>query len=175
MEIIIVLGYGFKSSNTLFANRRPNITLLSDDGNIIEQNHLKTSDDTIFLQGTLSSDIPLSYSLRGGPRFKNIPGLDWRIYGETGEIRITATGLFLNVGYSDLKVEVHNFENDTVEEVAMDRDEIDEIGELRARNVARIYRELENGVINCTFEDAVARHEFIESLYKENGYVEEAK
>jgi hypothetical protein len=45
-------------------------------------------------------------TLRGGLMPKNAPGLDWRIYGETGEIRITATGPFLQVGYEDLTIEV---------------------------------------------------------------------
>lgn len=43
---------------------------------------------------------------------------------------------------------------------------------MAARNVGRVYREFNKGNINCTFEDAVQRHEFIEKLYKENGYVE---
>jgi hypothetical protein len=35
--------------------------------------------------------------------------------------------------------------------------------------VARVYNGLAEGVINCTFEDAVERHELIDGMYKENG------
>jgi len=61
---------------------------------------------------------------------------------------------------------------DTVEVVEADKDEIDDLVGMAARNVGRVYREFNKGNINCTFEDAVQRHEFIEKLYKENGYVE---
>jgi hypothetical protein len=30
---------------------------------------------------------------------------------------------------------------------------------------------LAEGRVNCSFEDAVERHEFIEGLYRDNGYV----
>jgi len=101
-----VLGYGFTSSHALLANRRTTTKLTNADGKILDEKHPITADDTIFLQGMLSSGIPLSYSLRGGPKFKDVPGLDWRIYGETGEIRLTATGPFLQIGYPDMKIEV---------------------------------------------------------------------
>ncbi|TVY83710.1 Galactose/lactose metabolism regulatory protein GAL80 [Lachnellula suecica] len=173
-----VLGYGFQSSNGLLENRRQKIDLVDGEGKVVERGVPKTSDDTIFVQGTLSSGIPFSLNLRGGAPFKGTPGLDWRIYGETGEIRVTASGPFLQVGYPDMKIELHNFAKDTAEEIEVARDELDieapeaAFGGYAARNVGRVYRGLAKGEINCSFEDAVERHEFLEELCKQNGYVE---
>ncbi len=73
--------------------------------------------DTVFLNGILKSGIPLSVSLRCGKPFKGQPGLDWRIYGEKGEIRITGGGPCIGAGDPDLKVEIHDFDKSEVEKV----------------------------------------------------------
>lgn len=44
---------------------------------------------------------------------------------------------------------------------------------MPGRNVGRVYEKFKDGVEICTFEDAVERHEFIEAMYKENGYTED--
>lgn len=168
----LVLGYGFKSVKSLLANRRTHITLTDASGKVIEAQHPKTADDTIFVQGTLSTGIPVSLTLRGGAPFKDTPGLIWSIYGTKGEIRVTASGPFLQIGYPDLKIEVHDLDTDTVEVVSPeDKEDLAELP-LPGRNVGRVYKALEKGVSNCSFEDAVERHTLIEGLYKENGYNE---
>jgi predicted dehydrogenase len=131
----------------------------------------KDTDDIIYFIGTLKNDIPLSFSLRAGGAFKDTPELDWRIYGEEGEIRVTSSSGFLSVGTDDMKIELHDFQKDSVEQVEIPADELDKLGRP-ARNVARIYRALAAGEVNCSFEDAVQGHELIEKLYKENGYTE---
>ena len=169
------MGYGFTPApKTLVANRRKTQTLLDKDGKVLNSNFPKTSDDTIFLHGYLTSGIPISYTLRGGIPFKDTPGLDWRIYGSKGEIRVTASGPFLQVGYPDVKIQVHNVEKGTVEEVKIEEDDVDALLKgygLPSKNVGRIYRELSEGRNNCSFDDAVERHDFIEEIYKENGIV----
>lgn len=51
-----VLGYGFEPApKTLLAIRRKTVKLLDADGKVLEENHPKTADDTIFLNGFLSS------------------------------------------------------------------------------------------------------------------------
>lgn len=165
----LVLGYGFSSPpKSLLANQRKSLKLVDSSGKVVKENVPKDTDDTIFLTGTLSSGIPVSMTLRGGAPFKGTPGLDWRIYGEKGEIRVTASGPFLQIGYPDMKIEVHDFEKDTVEEVKLEKDEFDSFG-IPARNVARVYKELSEGRNNCTFEDAVERHRLLQGMYKENG------
>jgi predicted dehydrogenase len=166
----IVLGYNFQSApKTLLASRRKFTKLVTPNGDVTNDKYPVTADDTIFLHGTLSSDIPLSFSLRGGKPFKGTPGLDWRIYGEKGEIRITASGPFLQVGYPDMKIQVYDFEEDRVEDVVVEKDEFDKNFAGPVGNVARVYRALVRGENNCSFEDAVERHELIDEMYKENG------
>jgi len=173
-----VLGYGFKSAHSILSNRRPTIKLLDSTGKVVEEKHAKTSDDTIFLQGLISSSsspgdgIPFSYTLRGGKPFPSTNGLTWSIYGQTGEILVTASSPFLQIGYEDMKIQLHDFASDKVEEV--DFAELEKLGDLPmpGRNVARVYRALAQGKESCTFEDAVERHEFIEGLYRDNGYTE---
>ncbi len=176
-SICTVLGYGFvPGPKTLLASRRDDQKLLNAEGKILNEKFPVTSDDTIFLNGTLSSGIPISYSLRGGKPFKGTPGLDWRIYGVKGEIRVTATGPFLNVGYEAMNAEVFDFESDSIESVEVERDEFDlpdreegKVWGLPSRNVGRLYKDFAEGNDNCTFEDAVERHALIEGMYKENG------
>jgi predicted dehydrogenase len=167
-----VLGYGFTATRALLENRRTHVNLVDAEGKVVKENVPKTADDTIFLTGTLSTGIPVSMSLRGGKPFKGTPGLDWRIYGETGEIRVTAMGPFLQIGYPDMKIELYDVEKDTVEEVQIPKDDFDDGYEFAARNVGRLYRGLAKGEVNCSFEDAVLRHELLEELYQQNGYLE---
>lgn len=165
-----MLGYGFESPpKTLLAARRKFTKLIDVSGKVVDEKYPITADDTIFLNGTLTSGIPLSFALRGGKPFKGTPGLDWRIYGEKGEIRITAGGPFLQVGYPDMKIQVFNFEEDKVEDVEVEKDEFDGAFGLPVGNVARIYRGLVKGENNCSFEDAVERHALIDGMYRENG------
>lgn len=168
-----VLGYGFQTPpKSLLANRRKTVQLVTPDGKVLEENHPKDSDDTIFLNGTLSTGIPISLTFRGGDPFPGTPGLDWRIYGSKGEIRVTATGTLLSIGYPDVLVEL--IENDKTEKevIEVETDEFDEGEEfgIWARNVARVYKGFSKGEVVCSFEDAVERHAFLDGLYKENGY-----
>jgi len=170
-----VLGYDFSPSpKALLASRRSHQKVLSSSNELVKEKHAITSDDTIFLHGTLSNGIPLSFSLRGGKPFKDVPGLDWRIYGETGEIRITSSGPFLNIGYPDVKIAISDFGMDggdskDVVTVEVEKDEFDDDAwGIPSRNVARVYKELAEGRVNCSFEDAVERHELIDGMYKEN-------
>jgi len=175
LKLKIVLGYDFSPSpKALLASRRSHQKVLSSSNELVKEKHAITSDDTIFLHGTLSNGIPLSFSLRGGKPFKDVPGLDWRIYGETGEIRITSSGPFLNIGYPDVKIAISDFGMDggdskDVVTVEVEKDEFDDDAwGIPSRNVARVYKELAEGRVNCSFEDAVERHELIDGMYKEN-------
>lgn len=165
-----MFGYGFETPpKTLLASRRKFTKLIDSKGTVVDEKYPITADDTIFLHGTLSSGIPLSMSLRGGKPFKGTPGLDWRIYGEKGEIRVTAGGPSLQVGYPDMKIQVFDFEKDEVEDVQVEKDEFDGTFALPVGNVARVYRSLVEGEMNCSFEDAVERHKLIDEIYRENG------
>jgi predicted dehydrogenase len=169
----IVLGYGFIGPpKTFLANRRKTQILLSNSGQVLEEKHPMTGDDTIFLHGTLSSGIPLSASLIGGKPFPGESGLDWRIYGENGQLRITSPSPFVQIGFPEMRIQLMEGEGEA-KDVEIERDEFDEGGkyEYPARNVGRLYKGFAEGEINCSFEDAVERHELLDGMYKENGIV----
>lgn len=163
-----VLGT-FKTASGILANRRPLIQLLNKDGSVAVKDFPKTTDDTIFVHGIANNDTPVSINLRGGKAFKGTPGQDWRIYGEKGEIRLTASGPLLQIGYPDIAIAVHDFASDEVEEIDMGKDPFGEFN-MPVRNVARVYEAIAAGdtSILCGFEDAVERHRLIDTLYKAN-------
>lgn len=186
-QLQLALGYGFKSPHALLQTRRETCTLMNDDGSVAEKDIPKTADDTMFITGTLSTGIPVSFNLLGGDPFPGTNGLEWFIYGEVGTIRLTAPGPFLQIGYSDMKIELHDFATNSVKEIAIPQDEFDhnapkpgsvefpynpDMADFASLNMGRLYKFLATGASNCSFEDAVERHEFLEELYKQNGYIE---
>jgi len=179
-----VLGYKVGNPSALLRTRRPTVTLMNDDGTIGNENVPKTADDTIFVSGELGDDrIPTSWSLLGGAPFPGTPGLEWRIYGMNGTIRVTAGGPFLQIGYDDQKIQVHEFSTGVVREVDVSKDEFDEepsmdfpynpaFADHARKNVGRLYKHLAAEQESCTWEDAVERHNLLEKLYELNGYSE---
>lgn len=180
-----VLGYGVENPHALLRTRRETTNLLNDDGSVAEESIPKTADDTIFVSGELGSDkIPTSFQLFGGDAFPGTDVLDWRIHGMNGTIRVTASGPFLQIGYPDQKIEVHDLATGKVQNVEIPRDEFDEMAtpdelphgmysrDFGFKAIGRFYKHLATGAESCTWEDAVERHELIEELYRQNGYTE---
>ena len=86
-----VLGYPMNNPYALLRTRRPTCTLMNDDGTVDKESIPKTADDTMFVTGELGDDkVPTSFNLLGGEPFPGTPGLEWRIYGMDGTIRVTA-------------------------------------------------------------------------------------
>ncbi|KAK7998412.1 hypothetical protein PG989_006452 [Apiospora arundinis] len=164
------LGSAFDSTKThaLLANRRPFVKLTKADGTVLSDKHPKTTDDTILIHGVLSSSVPVQFTLHGGPAFKGTPALDWRVLGSKGELRITASGVFLQIGYPDQKIEFFDSAADKVTEVPIQTDKWDKLLPQPAGNVARVYEliagDAEAKKSLCTFEDAIERHRFLEGL-----------
>lgn len=163
------LGSTFEptKSNALLTVRRPLIKLTKADGTVISDHHPQTAEDTIFINGMLASSVPVQYTLRGGAPFKGAPALDWRILGTKGELRVTASGVFLQIGYPDQKIEFFDAAADHVTEVPIKADEWDKLP-IPARNVARVYEgiagDAEAKKHLCDFDDAIERHRFLDSL-----------
>jgi len=163
----------FATWDALLSNQRTTIDLVDAEGNVVHKDHPKSTHDQIMLHGTLESGAVVSMSLRGDKNFKGQPAMDWRIYGSTGEIRITCSGMLLQMGYEDEKIEVYDFATDALETVAIRvppaEAELERLP-MAARNVGRVYEAIakgETGVL-CDFEGAVKRHEFIHEMYKRN-------
>ena len=145
----------------------------------------RTSYDQILLQGHLENGALFSFHMRGGMPFPGTPALDWRIYGEKGEIRVTTPSANLHFGGPGHTIQCHDHESGTVEDVALPQDEFDE-RELPwpARAPARIYeafaaskdKQAESIPAYATWEDAVQRHRLVEEMYErvKNGGAEKA-
>lgn len=82
-----------------------------------------------------------------------------------------------------MKLEIHDVESDTVEEVKVINEAVVGIDGIPGGNVARVYRALRElregkgeglvaGGALCGFEDAVERHRVLEGIYRENGILE---
>jgi len=155
-----------KQYSTFIGNQRPETRIVDRATNTVVDTVIKTSADQILLQGTLQSGALLSYHLRGGKPFPSAPKFLWRIYGDKGEIELTASSAGLNVGYGDEQILVHDQATGNVEKVEVEKDEWDELG-VTARNVARLYEAFRNGETDgvASFEEAVKHHELIDGMY----------
>lgn len=85
-----VLG-NFQSLDSLFQTNYKHYDILNTKGEVVEKNHLKTSPDTILVQGTLSSGAAASvtFCTTAGPTIDGV-GFRWLITGTDGEIEVTA-------------------------------------------------------------------------------------
>ena len=145
---------------------RPEVPIMASDGTILETVATDVADH-IMLQGILrSSGAPLSVTFRRGPPFKGTPGFIWSIYGEKGEIRITAAGPALQANDDETTIAVHTFDQEDVEVIACDRC----VKDLpkSARNVAAMYEALATKETRKypDFGPAVLRHRQIEEVIK---------
>ncbi|RDW60244.1 oxidoreductase-1 [Coleophoma crateriformis] len=158
------------SVRSLLAIRQPFLKLVDDSGKVVNDKVPKDTHDTMGLSAFTKSGIPVTLTMRSGTPYKGTSALDWRIYGTKGEIRITASGPFIQIGYPDQKIEVHDFAKDEVKEIEV-KDEWEDLA-MPARNVTRVYEGLlgKEGNVDllCSFEDAVERHRLCEKMYEQN-------
>lgn len=128
----------------------------------------RTSYDQILLQGHLENGALFSFHMRGGMPFPGTPGLEWRIYGEKGEIRLTTPSANLHFGGPGHTIQLHDPATDKVEDIQPPQDEHDDAGlPWPARGPARIYDAFAAGEEGHypTWEDAVKRHRLVEEMY----------
>lgn len=153
-------------SSTLLETRRTTSDVVKADGTVLKDVPKNTKDHIHVISKT-SDGAPVTILLRGGKPFKDTPTLDWRIYGETGELRLTSSGLAF---HPDPKLEVHTFLTDEVEVVEIPSDSGFEELPAIARNTGRLYDAIArgDGAHLTTFEDALKRHRFIDQLLKYN-------
>lgn len=154
----------FASFTSLLGNQRPIVDIVAD-GKVVESGVKKDTSDQIMIQGTLTSGAVMSVHMRGGKGFKGTPALVWRIYGEKGEIRITAAAVLLQMGLYDAAVTVYDNSTDTVEVVNLPKDPYEHLPEW-GRNVASLYNAFAEEANYPTFDDAVERHRFIDRVCK---------
>ena len=187
-----VLGYEWSKTSSVLVTGRKETVLVGKTGEVIDEHFPVGAPDAVFFQGLLKGDgesvgreVPINMSIRGGQVFKDTDGMEWRIYGEKGEIRVTAAGPFLQVGYEGMSVKVYDFQADQVEEVKWDESPFEGL-EMKVRNVAKVYEaiwrvleEAKGKAVTeeqlkkerlCSFEDAMDRHKLLDGMLKENGF-----
>lgn len=164
----IVLGEP-KSFESVLAVQRPTVKIINKDGSTAKKDIKVTSHDQILVHGKLNSGAVFSINVRGGDQFKGESGVDWRIYGEKGEVWVKALNMHMQI-FGGTSICHHNFEKDEVEEIDFLEEEFNDMYPIH-RNVARLYEAVAaaDPAAFCTFEHAVKRHRFIDALYKQNG------
>jgi len=164
----LVLGEP-KSFDSVLAVQRPAVNIINKDGSTAKKDVKVTSHDQILVHGKLNSGAVVSINVRGGNQFKGESGVDWRIYGEKGEIWVKALNMHMQI-FGGTSIRLHDFEKDEAKEIDFLREEFNDMYPIH-RNVARLYKAVaaEDPAAFCTFEQAVERHRFIDALYKQNG------
>lgn len=155
--------------NSILSNQLPEVELIKKDstsGGMVK----KDTHDQIMLQGYFKSGAVLSIHQRGGEAFKGEPGLIWRIYGEKGELQITAAGSFLQIGYPDMRILLHDHASGEVEQVDWQTKQGAEWKDLPmpAQNVARLYEAYAEGKTDAypEWDVALTRHKMLDELYR---------
>ncbi|KAF2209825.1 hypothetical protein CERZMDRAFT_46197 [Cercospora zeae-maydis SCOH1-5] len=165
-----VLG-PLRSFHSLLATQRPVVDMVNADGTVQEKNVQVTSSDQLLLHGALENGAVFSMHVRGGPPFKGGPGMEWHIYGETGEMWIRGPNMHLQI-YGGTSVRLHDFATDKVHEMPLLKEAFDEWLPIH-RNVARVYEAIASGETGnptfCTFEQALENHRRIAEMYVQNG------
>ena len=138
---------------------------MASDGTILETVVTDVANHRM-LQGILSSGAPLSVTFRRGPPFKGTPGFIWSVYGEKGEIRITAAAPASQADDDETIIAVHSFDQEDVEVIACDRS-VKDLPES-ARNLAAMYEAFATKETRKypDFGHAVLRHRQIEEMIK---------
>lgn len=147
-------------------NGHPLVDIIAPDGSIAEKGRKKDVPDQIMFHSKTSKGVLFSFYQRGGEPFPGTPALEWRIHGETGEIRITSPIIFLNFGHPDTNIELFDHKMGEVEVVKEVEDELKHLP-MKARNIGRMYDLFARGEEgDYDFEHAVERHRFLDELYR---------
>ena len=101
--------------------------------------------------------------------FKGEAPLVWTVTGETGELRLTATGgpgLNAMSHGEPVAIEVYDFATETVEDVGWKWDEARSDLPVNARNIGALYEAFAQGDESRypTFDHAVKRHRQLETM-----------
>ncbi|KAF9874175.1 oxidoreductase family protein [Colletotrichum karsti] len=157
-----------------FQIQRPEIGLVdSSTGNVIEEVRSDVP-DLITVSGSIGPDSDVAVkgasilgSFHLGKPFPGEPRLVWSIYGEKGEIRLTAGSSLLQAkGYDEpVLLKVHDYGDDRVEDIDWSWEDWQEELPIAARSVAVLYERFAAGSPDLpTFEEALRRHEQLELI-----------
>ncbi|KAF2837686.1 NAD-binding Rossmann fold oxidoreductase family protein [Patellaria atrata CBS 101060] len=166
LEAILCVLDELESFNSIIEVKRPEIQLLDHSGQVVGTTQ-RTAHDQVLIQGHTKAGTLLSYHLHGGAGFDGKEGLNWTIYGEKGEIKVSGPNSYLHIGDESLSIAVHDHGSGRVEDIVIDTDVFDTLP-LFSRNVARIYEafaDKRQGEYR-EWDHAVLRHKMVEELYE---------
>ncbi|KAF2433434.1 NAD(P)-binding protein [Tothia fuscella] len=123
----IMIGYAHMIDyvHEVLGELTPKVKILGKDDSILTSG----VPDLLAIHGQLAKGksnvgdkATLTVTWRSGQPFKGSPGLVWTINGEKGEIRITSpSGPYLQLTLDEpIKIELHDFESDEVQEIEWD-------------------------------------------------------
>lgn len=128
--------------------------------------------DLILVTGSLPetdrivNGASISLRFRRGQAFQGEPALRWTISGEKGEIRlISHSGPGINAISDNVVIEVHDFETDSVQNIAWDWGSYIELPSV-ARNTGALYDAFASGntATYADFEHGLRRHRQLDEI-----------
>ncbi|EGO53957.1 hypothetical protein NEUTE1DRAFT_124342 [Neurospora tetrasperma FGSC 2508] len=172
-----------------FHIQRPLVPLKDSTTGTITRTVTSNTPDLLYVVGslpasdTVQQNASLHLRMRRGPPFPGEPAFVWTLTGEKGEIRVSSKeSVAIILGAGEVKIEIHDYQTDKVEEVEWKWEEWQEELPAPARNVGSVYEgvwEAWNEGISKEegrekryndWEVAGRRHELLERLLVDNGF-----
>jgi predicted dehydrogenase len=166
LEAIFYTLGEMSSFNSIIDIKRPEVQLTNWGGQVTKTIK-RTAHDNVLIQGHLESGALLSYHIRGGDAFAKNEGLIWRVYGETGEIQVTASGTYLNAGHEDMTIRLHDHATGETIKVDVAEDGLSKLP-LFSQNIGRIYEAFADGKTDgyMDWSHALLRHKLVDEIYQ---------
>lgn len=159
----------FKTFNTGSEISRPYLDIVDYRSGTVLRSHVKNEcPDQIIMFGTVEpSNAFVTFRLQCGQQFPGLPQADWRIQGDKGSIRVTASALFLGMGAPDINVQVYDNTTGRLREEKVGSDE--EFGSLPlvARNIGRLYEAFRKDEWVPNFDWALERQAQVERAWQQ--------
>ncbi|KAH6613147.1 NAD-binding Rossmann fold oxidoreductase family protein [Boeremia exigua] len=157
---------GPEELSAILSTQWPEVRYLNADGSFNRMIERETPDH-VLLQATLkASNVPVSIAVRGGKPFKNAPALMWRIFGTKGEIHLTSPTL-VSLEFGN-KLELYNYQRDTVEAIVLQHPSNLASLAPTAKNIGALYESFAVGKDVVGFDEAVVLHKLIEKIERSN-------
>lgn len=167
-------------------NQYPEVSIVEFGTNeVIEQRKSDVPTQIVF-DAIMKSGVVLTYKLHTAANFTagaqpqkdegRMPGLDWRIFGSKGEIRVTGYNMWSpNVRSEDMMVGLCEVNDGEVVTVDVGQDELKYLP-VQVRNIAKLYEAFDSGANGDEgerqwyrdFEYALKKHKLIEGGISSN-------
>lgn len=163
MDLVLYCLGELHEFSTLTSVQRSQIEIMGSDSQVLEVLK-RTSMDHIVLQGFLRSGAVICVLQRGGRPFKGTPGLDWRIYGERGEIRMTIEqSSYPHLTSDGIDIEVHDSAQNTLDKI---KPETTSRFASPIAEIEKIYEAFAMGEHQPDWREAARRHQLMDKIHK---------